>query len=164
MVLWERERGKGPVQEDYLVFTRNHSETPRPFLGLAPHPQVLAAQPVSVCDSLVSPSCILLAELCSILLAAKLIACQRLVQVWPRTDKRRGSACNRRENSQGSADKDRGAAHRTARKMGHCVKKKKKTKGILPFIKIYPLNSLSQRSAPHHWHSSGQQTVWSSAR
>lgn len=130
MVLWERERGKGPVQEDYLVFTRNHSETPRPFLGLPnPPPTVLAVPPVSVCDSLVAPSCILLAELCSILLAAKLIACQRLVQVWPRTDKRRGSACNRRENSQGSADKDRGRC--TARPEKWDIVWRKKRKKIL---------------------------------
>lgn len=137
--------------EDYLVFTRNHSETPPP--------PVLAVPPVSVCDSLVAPSCILLAELCSILLGAKLIACQRLVQVWPRTDKRRGSACNRRENSQ---TKTEGGAPRGQKNGTLC--EKKKNKGILPFIKIYPLNSLSQRSAPRHWHSSGQQTVWSSAR
>lgn len=106
------------MQKDLQVFARDNSP------GL-PTPNSLF--PVSVyLRSLVAPSCILLAEWCSILLAAKLIACQGLVQVWPCTDKRRGSTGNGRKqrcSSQTEQTKTEGEEEDcTARKMGHCVK------------------------------------------
>lgn len=97
------------------------------------------------------------------MLAAKLIACQRLVWVWPCAEKRQGSAYSARVqccNSQNQTDK--------GKKGQNCIYRLTEmwdiTSGRKPsafshLSKSVSLNSCSQRTSSLHRHHSGQQTV-----
>lgn len=127
---------------------------------------VLASTPpiLSYCQSLHSLTVLsntLLCERCSLLLAATLTACQRLLQVWPCSEEWQGSSYSGKVQTATQTDRQRkkGENHIYGdRNMRHQAENQTQTSNIFLFIKIYSLNSCSQRTSSLQRHHSGQQT------
>lgn len=92
--------------------------------------------------SLTALSTISLCELCSILLAAKLIACQRLLQVQPCAEERQGSSYSGRAAQQWQTQEYRGRRGGTDRNVECQVENRIQTSSSHPFITICSLKQL----------------------